>query len=244
MNISNVDWNDYAVCYDALNGLAPYAELQQQVVDAADICPGQKILDVGCGTGNTTSRLLQKSPGAKFFGIDSALEMLQLASRKCQEATFVRGGINEILPFANGQFDTAVCVNVLYTLPDPEFTLREICRVLKQKGKLVLTTPKLGCSEVAIFREHALAAGIEVPQGLDWSDSEKAQVVRKLFSDKKNGEQMLRVLAINKIIAKSAIFNFYLPEELSALLARAGFFIGDIRIAYAQQNHFVVARKE
>jgi ubiquinone/menaquinone biosynthesis C-methylase UbiE len=93
--------------------------------------PGNLVLDVGCGAGQT---LIAAYPDQDSFGIDVDLAALELGRSLASRITFVQGRA-EALPFANGQFDLVVArVSLAYTsIPQ---SLKEIRRVLKPGGKL------------------------------------------------------------------------------------------------------------
>jgi SAM-dependent methyltransferase len=90
-----------------------------------------KVLDVGCGAGQT---LLAAYPRNAAFGIDPDLEALRLGTKRCPGFRFVCG-IGESLPFRSGSFD-AVMASVSLPYMDIRVALAEIRRVLKPKGVL------------------------------------------------------------------------------------------------------------
>ncbi len=109
----------------------------------AQYAPGTQsgviVADVGCGTGATLTRL--RNTYAFAFGLDYATEALKYCRRKH------RGYIGQAnvlkLPLADGCLDLAITLDVLYhqNVPDDEAALREIHRVLKPGGLLILTAP-------------------------------------------------------------------------------------------------------
>jgi ubiquinone biosynthesis O-methyltransferase len=100
---------------------------------------GKHVLDVGCGDGVMSARLAQE--GAEVTGIDNDPRMLEGARRRASSAkirpTFV-GGSAEALPFPNGSFDIVVAITVLCLLSDPEKAFREMARVLRPGGRIVI----------------------------------------------------------------------------------------------------------
>lgn len=78
-------WNLYAIAYDVINKNAPYRRLLQDVIGELDLGAGQKLLDVGCGTGNLASEILGDSPALRIVGIDISPAMLRRAKGKIEK---------------------------------------------------------------------------------------------------------------------------------------------------------------
>ena len=110
------------------------------VLDRLDAQPGERSLDVGCGTGLLLGRLHRTVRGARLAGVDPVPEMLSLAHRRLPlPAADLRGAAAERLPFADGSFDAVVSASVFHYVRQPEAALRETRRVLRPGGRLVLT---------------------------------------------------------------------------------------------------------
>jgi SAM-dependent methyltransferase len=117
--------------------------------------PGGRALDAACGTGRH-ARYLQRL-GHQVVGVDVSLEMLDLARRKVTEAQFVIGGLEQ-LPFRTASFDLGVCALSLTHCEDLSAAIRELARVVRLGGRLILSDvhpfPILALSgHVAIFRD-------------------------------------------------------------------------------------------
>lgn len=99
------------------------------------------ILDVGCGTGEISSRLARRFPTARVTGVDLLESHLTLArERHAAEAdrlTFRQADAFE-LPFGAASFDLVVCRHVLQAVPRPEAILAELVRVARPGGRLHL----------------------------------------------------------------------------------------------------------
>jgi len=97
-----------------------------------------RVLDIGCGTGAVLEQLQARSWGA---GIDVAAEALACCRRR--KALRIAQASAQALPFGGGCFDAAVLLDVLYhrEVPDPLAPLREVRRVLKPEGVLLLNVP-------------------------------------------------------------------------------------------------------
>jgi SAM-dependent methyltransferase len=99
---------------------------------------GGSILDVGCGTGEHLKRALGQ--GLKAAGVEPTPAMLAAARRGVPDAD-VEQGVATSLPFADGEFDAVIMIEVLRYLDgsDIELALREARRALRPGGKLLVT---------------------------------------------------------------------------------------------------------
>jgi len=91
-----------------------------------------KILDVGCGIGSFEQNL----PNLSIIGLDIAEEMLEEA-RTRSDKTFIQGNAEE-LQFKDSTFDAVFTVTTLEFLDDYRKAIKEIARVTKPKGKLLV----------------------------------------------------------------------------------------------------------
>jgi ubiquinone/menaquinone biosynthesis C-methylase UbiE len=102
---------------------------------------GEKILDIACGGGALSLKIAEK--GCEVYGVDLAEDTInsakRLAEREKITCTF-KVGSAEDLPYQDGYFDKVVCSSSLEHFKDDIKTLKEMHRVLKPNGKVVLTT--------------------------------------------------------------------------------------------------------
>lgn len=101
--------------------------------------PTDRLLDVGCGTGTLLDRLSRSHPPAQLYGVDPAPEMLAVARRRLPAAVDLCEGVAERLPFKDGPFDVVVSCNMFHYIRQPLAALREMNRVLRPGGRLVVT---------------------------------------------------------------------------------------------------------
>ena len=106
------------------------------------LAPGERVLEVGPGTGYYTFDIAAAVPAGQVDVFDIQQEMLDHVMRKAAErgVTNVRATLGDAqqLPFDDDAFDAAVLVTVLGEIPDQEKALSEIARVLRPGGRLVV----------------------------------------------------------------------------------------------------------
>jgi demethylmenaquinone methyltransferase/2-methoxy-6-polyprenyl-1,4-benzoquinol methylase len=105
------------------------------VVKAIDPQPGERILDIACGTGTSSAALLRS--GAEVVGLDFSPGMLEQARRKHRKVDFVEGDAMK-LPFGDNEFDAVTISFGLRNVAEPRIALDEMYRVLKPGGRLVI----------------------------------------------------------------------------------------------------------
>ncbi|HZI28365.1 MAG TPA: methyltransferase domain-containing protein [Gemmatimonadaceae bacterium] len=113
-------------------------EWAPRVVDAAEIRPGQHVLDVCCGTG-VLARAAATRTGRNgaVTGLDLSPRMLAIAARLSPTLQW-REGSADSLPFPDESFDAVVSQFGLMFVPDRVLALREMMRVLKPGGRVAV----------------------------------------------------------------------------------------------------------
>jgi SAM-dependent methyltransferase len=137
--------------------------------------PGDRILDAGTGSGNMAAALAGR--GADVVGIDFCEPALPLARQKAPNATFQFGDLTQPLAFPDASFDLVTCSAVLHVLSRDQqrFALRELARVLRPNGRLVVTAFAEGFSALTVYAEtlreerRAVGLGATVQFGLRYS---------------------------------------------------------------------------
>ena len=117
------------------------------IVRAHQLPEAPEILDVGCGTGEISSRLAGVFPRARVTGVDLLESHLELARQRYDalgdRARFVQGDAFE-LPFAAASFDLVVCRHMLQAIPHPERVVAEMIRVARPGAILHLIPEDYG----------------------------------------------------------------------------------------------------
>jgi len=96
---------------------------------------GKTILDAGCGKGRFSKILANK--GGVVTGVDLSNELLKVAKNKIKNANFIIGNILD-LEFLDNSFDYIICVEALEHVPDTDKAIKEMVRVLKKDGKIII----------------------------------------------------------------------------------------------------------
>ncbi len=103
--------------------------------------PARRVLDLGCGAGDSVDLFRSLDPRVEWVGADIA-ESAEVAARTRGDAEFVTFD-GERLPFADGSFDLVFCKQVLEHARRPEALVREAARVLAPGGRLAGSTSQL-----------------------------------------------------------------------------------------------------
>lgn len=110
--------------------------LHSAVLDAARATSGTRLLDAGCGAGLLA--LLASLRGAQVSAIDAAPGLVAIARQRLPTAD-VREGDLEALPFAEASFDAVTAVNSIFYAADMAAAMRELARVTRKGGRVVVT---------------------------------------------------------------------------------------------------------
>ena len=112
----------------------------QLLIEYAELSPGKKALEIGCGTGLFTEKLLRS--GTDLVAVDLSDDLLEKArARKLLHCTVERADAHE-LPYADASFDAVCGSSILHHL-EMEKALREAYRVLKPGGKIAFAEPNM-----------------------------------------------------------------------------------------------------
>lgn len=112
-------------------------------VERLDIQPTDKVLDIGFGGGVTIEEMLKTIDTGKIYGVDFSQVMVEQAKHKFKpeiesDKVSIEFGDVKQLPFTECTFNKICTVNTIYFWDEPLANLKEIKRVLKSDGKLVI----------------------------------------------------------------------------------------------------------
>lgn len=156
-------WADHAQRLD--RAMAAY---HGTFMAACGIARGERVLDIGCGTGQTTRDAAAAARPGPALGVDLCARMIELArqlaaSHDIGNASFVQADA-QIYPFPAGSFDVAISRTGTMFFGDPATAFANICRAIRPGGRLVmLVWQGAGPNEWVRELNGALAAGWEFP---------------------------------------------------------------------------------
>ena len=146
------------------------------LVDRAAPAAGERVVDIGCGTGNAA--LLAAEIGAQVTGVDPAERLLEVAAERAAtsrlEVRFVRGEA-AALPLEDGHADVVLSVFGVIFASDPSAAVKEMVRVTSPRGRIVFSAwipsgavhRAVGAAGEAVRRALGAPAG---PPPFPWHD--------------------------------------------------------------------------
>jgi ubiquinone/menaquinone biosynthesis C-methylase UbiE len=116
--------------------------IRDKLIELAAPAPGEKVLDIGCGTGTLAIAIKPRVGAGEVHGIDASPEMIQVAKKKSAKAGSAidfRVALIEAIPFPDASFDLMTSSLMLHHLPDDLKAkgFLEVRRVLKPGGRFM-----------------------------------------------------------------------------------------------------------
>jgi SAM-dependent methyltransferase len=251
-------WRDYLMGRDGSVGIelmvntSAYREFMDAQIRALRLGAGERVADIGSGTGAFALQLSEQSDGPaplvvhEFDFVRQALERARsrfapidrsdgISVRRLEASLDVRTRRLSI-PARTASYDAVLASLLLGYVGDPACLLREIRRVLRPGGRLVLSNLRRDADFSGIFRE-GLA---ELRQGLHIERFSEQEI------DGLDGaaRSMLNAGARLLELEESGTFQFWDPQEIVTLVRRAGFRRVRAELFYGDPPQVVVASAE
>jgi demethylmenaquinone methyltransferase/2-methoxy-6-polyprenyl-1,4-benzoquinol methylase len=193
-----------ANAYDLNNRLHSFGRdsaWRRKTVRLAQVKPGERVLDVACGTGELTRAFRSMTDASRVVGLDYTREMLDIAERKDLKSIEYIHGDAMALPFEDASFDVLSIAFGIRNVQEPARAIGEFRRVLAPGGRLVIL-------EFSRPRNPIIRAGNDFYCG--WLMPRTATLISK---DKSGAYFYL----------PKSVESFIGPEQLGAMANDAGF---------------------
>lgn len=186
--------------------------LARELVRTAGLQPGERVLDVACGTGVVTRLAAERvAPDGTVAGLDVNPGMLAVAQPLASSAPVPIRWYEtsaEAMPLPDAAFDVVLCQLALMFMPDKRAALREMYRVLEPGGRAFITVP----SPTRFFNvmDDAVAERI---------GAEAAAFVKLVFSlnDRAEIEQLVSGAGFREVSVRTSATTFHLPAPADFL---------------------------
>ncbi|GBE66865.1 hypothetical protein MFM001_33270 [Mycobacterium sp. MFM001] len=156
--------------YDLMSRLLGMSKVHDTLIAQAQLDRNQRVLEIGCGTGNVTLHAKRSHPGAELIGCDPDPRALARAQRKAQGFSGIRfdQAYAQQLPYPDGEFDRVLSSMMLHHLPDDvkADAAAEVFRVLRPGGRLHVVdiggdmTARDGLAARRMLRNHHMAGNL------------------------------------------------------------------------------------
>jgi ubiquinone/menaquinone biosynthesis C-methylase UbiE len=197
-----------------------FAPLDRQIVAWLNLAPGSRVLDAGCGGGGMT-RLLAEAvgPGGEVVGLDTSPQMLEWAKTQAENANlagrikFQEGDVRA-LPFEDASFDLVWCSRVIHGLNDQLAGVRELARVVRPGGRLIVREGGLPLQ----FMPYDLGLGVPGLEGrlaaahAQWFANWRSSLP-EVTAYPYGWTHMLREAGLNSVDPRSFLYEFASPLE-------------------------------
>jgi SAM-dependent methyltransferase len=155
-----------AEMYEAKFVPALFADWAPHVVEMGNVSAGHSVLDAACGTGIVARTAAERvGPSGRVAGVDLNRAMLTVADRVCPGIELHQADITS-LPFDDDTFDVVLCQMALMFFPDPTAAIREMARVGKPQGTVVVMVPSSLDAQPAYQPLVELVAGHAGPEAV------------------------------------------------------------------------------
>jgi ubiquinone/menaquinone biosynthesis C-methylase UbiE len=241
----------------------------KNLVDIARLQPGERVLDIACGTGIVARTAALRLGSGSIIGLDVSLPMLAVArSAAAAEGQSIewREGTAVKLPLIDAGCDVVLCQQGLQFLPDRPAALREMHRVLRSGGRLVLSvwtgidrSPGFAVLAEALTHRIGAEAGALMTSGpfaLSRAEDLRSLVANANFRDVdiRTATKILQYPSprdfVLRYVAGSALGGFFatanesaqsaLLDDISLALSK---YVDDRGLSFPIESNLLVARK-
>lgn len=156
-------WTENADRYDAV-----VARHSTRLIAAARISAGDRVLDIGCGTGESTRRAAREATSGSALGVDLSAQMLERAEKRSRDegitnVAFLQADA-QVHRFDEGTFDVVISRFGAMFFSDPVAAFRNIASAMRPGGRVALLSwQELAKNEWVASLRDALAAGRTLP---------------------------------------------------------------------------------
>jgi SAM-dependent methyltransferase len=199
-----------------------FAPLDRQIVAWLQLAPGSRVLDAGCGGGGMTRLLAQAvGSGGEVVGLDANSQLIEWNRSQVKDTDaagqiqFQEGDVLH-LPFEDGTFDLVWCSRVIHGLNDQVAGVRELARVVRPGGRVVLREGGL------LPRFLPFDMGLGDPGLEERLEAAHAQHFANWRASLPDGvvypygwSHMLREVGLTEVIPRSFLYEFASPLEAS-----------------------------
>jgi len=254
-----------ATQYEQLMVPAFFEAWAERVVDVAGVKPGDRVLDVACGTGVVARAAIKRVGNGTVVGLDLNPGMLAVAKERAPDVEWQEGPAED-LPYDDNAFDVVICQFSLMFFPNQTAALQEMARVLVPGGRCV----------VSVFDSLDYVPGYKVLAGIldDVAVTDAAQTLRLPYA--MGNTDALRALCADAGLSSVEIttheISAHFPDIRTTVLAPvtgwfpfAGIevtdrqlervverakdelkpFVGETgQVSFPMRAHFIVAEKE
>ena len=223
-------WDKVAPVYEPLNKKVGYVHTQrfEKTLEFGTIKPGLKILNIWSRTGSLIP-YLRKTSGLEIHNKEVSSEMTKIAQERYPQEKFELTDLENLSELSDNYFDRIISLETLEHTPKPDVFLKELNRVLKPGGLLIMSLPPKG-EEVPefiyklFFKDHG-----EGPHNFLWPKevkkllkesgftliSHKPYIILPLGSDKQTrmSEKVLTFIFGKTPLANFGVRHFYISKK-------------------------------
>jgi arsenite methyltransferase len=204
----------------------------QHLMRLLDPRPGERILDVGCGSGRATRYLGDRvGPEGQVVGADrpsAAMRPLRETIRHDGRGNIaVVAATADSLPFPDASFDAVICVNVLEAVPDRQRALGEIRRVLEPGGRALVAhddyeSQVYACTDRELGRRATLAYACATFDSYATSDGQMGRHLSPLFVRAGFAEPRLEVMPLVETKYAEPLLGWQHAQFSASFIAKVG----------------------